>query len=153
MPLPSPSSRCLSTQITELRQKLADLQKQVSELEAEREQKQRDFDRKLLLAKSKIEIEEARHSALPLPPQSPTPPAVLAPLPVGWGPGARAGAQGQSMPFLMPQCPLSRLKREGQLTPLAVTANSCVRLVEAGFSPRQLHTDKRLCSDLGLMAL
>ncbi|XP_013002189.1 TNFAIP3-interacting protein 1 isoform X2 [Cavia porcellus] len=44
--------------ITELRQKLADLQKQVSELEAEREQKQRDFDRKLLLAKSKIEIEE-----------------------------------------------------------------------------------------------
>ncbi|XP_027628601.1 TNFAIP3-interacting protein 1 isoform X2 [Tupaia chinensis] len=44
--------------ITELRQKLADLQKQVSDLEAEREQKQRDFDRKLLLAKSKIEMEE-----------------------------------------------------------------------------------------------
>ncbi|KAM6150789.1 TNFAIP3-interacting protein 1 isoform 1-T1 [Erethizon dorsatum] len=44
--------------ITELRQKLADLQKQVTELEAEREQKQRDFDRKLLLAKSKIEMEE-----------------------------------------------------------------------------------------------
>nr|SJL87201.1 unnamed protein product [Mammalian expression vector pCAGGS-E-mABIN-1(54-388)] len=41
--------------ITELRQKLVDLQKQVTELEAEREQKQRDFDRKLLLAKSKIE--------------------------------------------------------------------------------------------------
>lgn len=36
-----------------------DLQKQVTELEAEREQKQRDFDRKLLLAKSKIEMEEA----------------------------------------------------------------------------------------------
>lgn len=46
-------------QITELRQKLADLQKQVTELEAEREQKQRDFDQKLLLAKSKIEMEEA----------------------------------------------------------------------------------------------
>lgn len=46
-------------QITELRQKLVDLQKQVTELEAEREQKQRDFDRKLLLAKSKIEMEEA----------------------------------------------------------------------------------------------
>lgn len=45
-------------QITELRQKLVDLQKQVTELEAEREQKQRDFDRKLLLAKSKIEMEE-----------------------------------------------------------------------------------------------
>ncbi|XP_050013706.1 TNFAIP3-interacting protein 1 isoform X7 [Alexandromys fortis] len=44
--------------ITELRQKLVDLQKQVTELEAEREQKQRDFDRKLLLAKSKIEVEE-----------------------------------------------------------------------------------------------
>ncbi|KAM9104254.1 TNFAIP3-interacting protein 1 isoform 3-T4 [Megaptera novaeangliae] len=44
--------------ITELRQKLADLQKQVTDLEAEREQKQRDFDRKLLLAKSKIETEE-----------------------------------------------------------------------------------------------
>lgn len=36
-----------------------DLQKQVTELEAEREQKQRDFDQKLLLAKSKIEMEEA----------------------------------------------------------------------------------------------
>lgn len=44
--------------ITELRQKLADFQKQVTDLEAEREQKQRDFDRKLLLAKSKIEMEE-----------------------------------------------------------------------------------------------
>ncbi|XP_007941821.1 TNFAIP3-interacting protein 1 [Orycteropus afer afer] len=45
--------------ITELRQKLADVQKQVTDQEAEREQKQRDFDRKLLLAKSKIEMEEA----------------------------------------------------------------------------------------------
>ncbi|XP_075397948.1 TNFAIP3-interacting protein 1 [Tenrec ecaudatus] len=45
--------------ITELRQKLVDLQKQVTDLEAEREQKQRDFDRKLLLAKSKIDMEEA----------------------------------------------------------------------------------------------
>lgn len=59
---PRPShapSLCLCSQITELRQKLADLQKQVTDLEAEREQKQRDFDRKLLLAKSKIEMEEA----------------------------------------------------------------------------------------------
>uniref|UniRef100_A0A6I8P0Y2 TNFAIP3-interacting protein 1 n=1 Tax=Ornithorhynchus anatinus TaxID=9258 RepID=A0A6I8P0Y2_ORNAN len=45
--------------ITQLRQKLADSQKLVTELEAEREQKQRDFDRKLLLAKSKIDMEEA----------------------------------------------------------------------------------------------
>ncbi|XP_061473394.1 TNFAIP3-interacting protein 1 isoform X3 [Rhineura floridana] len=44
--------------ITDLRQKLADSQKALGELEAEREQKQRDFDRKLLLAKSKIEEEE-----------------------------------------------------------------------------------------------
>lgn len=56
---------CLSPQITELRQKLADLQKQVTDLEAEREQKQRDFDRKLLLAKSKIEMEEASVTAGP----------------------------------------------------------------------------------------
>ncbi|XP_045140646.1 TNFAIP3-interacting protein 1 [Echinops telfairi] len=51
--------------ITELRQKLADLQKQVTDLEAEREQKQRDFDRKLLLAKSKIDMEEASTPAGP----------------------------------------------------------------------------------------
>lgn len=44
--------------ITELRQKLADALRQVAALEAEREEKQRDFDRKLLLAKSKIELEE-----------------------------------------------------------------------------------------------
>ncbi|XP_048190257.1 LOW QUALITY PROTEIN: TNFAIP3-interacting protein 1 [Perognathus longimembris pacificus] len=50
--------------ITELRQKLADLQKQVTDLEAEREQKQRDFDRKLLLAKSKIEMEETSKEQL-----------------------------------------------------------------------------------------
>lgn len=57
---PCPHTASLSLlQITELRQKLADLQKQVTELEAEREQKQRDFDQKLLLAKSKIEMEEA----------------------------------------------------------------------------------------------
>lgn len=53
-------------QITELRQKLAAVQKQVTELEAEREQKQRDFDRKLLLAKSKIEMEEASDAMVPL---------------------------------------------------------------------------------------
>ncbi|XP_062976944.1 TNFAIP3-interacting protein 1 isoform X3 [Elgaria multicarinata webbii] len=50
--------------ITDLRQKLADSQKALGELEAEREQKQRDFDRKLLLAKSKIEEEEAEKERL-----------------------------------------------------------------------------------------
>lgn len=37
----------------------------MTDLEAEREQKQRDFDRKLLLAKSKIEMEEASVTAEP----------------------------------------------------------------------------------------
>lgn len=37
----------------------------MTDLEAEREQKQRDFDRKLLLAKSKIEMEEASVTAGP----------------------------------------------------------------------------------------
>ncbi|KAK7915436.1 hypothetical protein WMY93_011197 [Mugilogobius chulae] len=41
--------------ITDLRQRLSDSQKTVMELEAEREQRQRDYDKKLLLAKSKIE--------------------------------------------------------------------------------------------------
>ncbi|XP_047675110.1 TNFAIP3-interacting protein 1 isoform X8 [Tachysurus fulvidraco] len=41
--------------ITDLRQRLADSQKAVQELEAEREQRQRDYDKKLLLAKSKID--------------------------------------------------------------------------------------------------
>ncbi|KAM8909419.1 TNFAIP3-interacting protein 1 isoform 2-T2 [Spinachia spinachia] len=41
--------------ITDLRQRLAESQKTVLELEAEREQRQRDYDKKLLLAKSKIE--------------------------------------------------------------------------------------------------
>ncbi|XP_043925339.1 TNFAIP3-interacting protein 1 isoform X2 [Protopterus annectens] len=52
--------------ITELRQRLAESQKVVSELEAEREQKQRDFDRKLLLAKSKIENEEGEKEKMVL---------------------------------------------------------------------------------------
>uniref|UniRef100_A0A8C6XUY7 TNFAIP3-interacting protein 1 n=1 Tax=Naja naja TaxID=35670 RepID=A0A8C6XUY7_NAJNA len=50
--------------ITDLRQKFADSQKALAELETEREQKQRDFDRKLLLAKSKIEEEEAEKEKL-----------------------------------------------------------------------------------------
>ncbi|XP_074866132.1 TNFAIP3-interacting protein 1 [Carettochelys insculpta] len=50
--------------ITDLRQKLTDSQRVLSELDAEREQKQRDFDRKLLLAKSKIEVEEAEKERL-----------------------------------------------------------------------------------------
>lgn len=45
-------------QLTDLHQELAEARRALSELEAEREQKQRDFDRKLLLAKSRIETEE-----------------------------------------------------------------------------------------------
>uniref|UniRef100_A0A8C6Z3K2 TNFAIP3-interacting protein 1 n=1 Tax=Nothoprocta perdicaria TaxID=30464 RepID=A0A8C6Z3K2_NOTPE len=58
--------RCLfpSWQITDLRQKLAEAQRARTELESEREQKQRDFDRKLLLAKSRIETEEAEKDRL-----------------------------------------------------------------------------------------
>ncbi|XP_061757918.1 TNFAIP3-interacting protein 1 isoform X4 [Nerophis ophidion] len=41
--------------ITDLRQRLTESQKSVLELEAEREQRQRDYEKKLLLAKSKIE--------------------------------------------------------------------------------------------------
>lgn len=47
-----------SWQVTDLHQELADARRAVTELESEREQKQRDFDRKLLLAKSRIETEE-----------------------------------------------------------------------------------------------
>ncbi|NXE48345.1 TNIP1 protein, partial [Casuarius casuarius] len=50
--------------ITDLRQKLAEAQRALTELESEREQKQRDFDRKLLLAKSRIETEEAKKDRL-----------------------------------------------------------------------------------------
>ncbi|XP_019390786.1 PREDICTED: TNFAIP3-interacting protein 1 [Crocodylus porosus] len=50
--------------ITDLRHKLADAQKALGEQEVEREQKQRDFDRKLLLAKSRIEVEEAEKERL-----------------------------------------------------------------------------------------
>ncbi|XP_068815571.1 TNFAIP3-interacting protein 1 isoform X2 [Struthio camelus] len=50
--------------ITDLRQKLAEAQRALTELESEREQKQRDFDRKLLLAKSRIETEEAEKDRL-----------------------------------------------------------------------------------------
>lgn len=45
-------------QVTDLHQELAEARRAVTELESEREQKQRDFDRKLLLAKSRIETEE-----------------------------------------------------------------------------------------------
>ena len=49
----------------------------MTDLEAEREQKQRDFDRKLLLAKSKIEMEEASVTVGPTasaPGRQPSPP-------------------------------------------------------------------------------
>lgn len=51
---------CFFCQITDLRQRLAESQKTVLELEAEREQRQRDYDKKLLLAKSKIENVQVR---------------------------------------------------------------------------------------------
>lgn len=47
-----------SRQVTDLHQELAEARRALTELESEREQKQRDFDRKLLLAKSRIETEE-----------------------------------------------------------------------------------------------
>ncbi|XP_072530410.1 TNFAIP3-interacting protein 1 isoform X1 [Salminus brasiliensis] len=50
--------------ITDLRQRLADSQKAVFELEAEREQKQRDYDKKLLLAKSKIDNVQSEKECL-----------------------------------------------------------------------------------------
>ncbi|NXH06919.1 TNIP1 protein, partial [Loxia leucoptera] len=50
--------------VTDLHQELAEARRAVSELESEREQKQRDFDRKLLLAKSRIETEEAEKERL-----------------------------------------------------------------------------------------
>ncbi|NXL31339.1 TNIP1 protein, partial [Glaucidium brasilianum] len=48
--------------VTDLHQELAEARRALTELESEREQKQRDFDRKLLLAKSRIETEEASPS-------------------------------------------------------------------------------------------
>ncbi|NXJ87621.1 TNIP1 protein, partial [Corythaixoides concolor] len=50
--------------VTELQQELAEARRALTELESEREQKQRDFDRKLLLAKSRIETEEAEKERL-----------------------------------------------------------------------------------------
>ncbi|NXW12376.1 TNIP1 protein, partial [Circaetus pectoralis] len=48
--------------VADLHQELAEARRALTELESEREQKQRDFDRKLLLAKSRIETEEASPS-------------------------------------------------------------------------------------------
>ncbi|NWH65110.1 TNIP1 protein, partial [Geococcyx californianus] len=53
-----------SRQVTDLHQELAEARRALTELESEREQKQRDFDRKLLLAKSRIETEEAKKERL-----------------------------------------------------------------------------------------
>ncbi|NXI23725.1 TNIP1 protein, partial [Sterrhoptilus dennistouni] len=50
--------------VTDLHQELAEARRAVTELESEREQKQRDFDRKLVLAKSRIETEEAKKERL-----------------------------------------------------------------------------------------
>uniref|UniRef100_A0A8V0YWE6 TNFAIP3-interacting protein 1 n=1 Tax=Gallus gallus TaxID=9031 RepID=A0A8V0YWE6_CHICK len=51
-------------EMTDLHQELAEARRALTELESEREQKQRDFDRKLLLAKSRIETEEAEKDRL-----------------------------------------------------------------------------------------
>ncbi|KAF1400269.1 TNFAIP3-interacting protein 1, partial [Spheniscus humboldti] len=53
--------------VTDLHQELAEARRALTELESEREQKQRDFDRKLLLAKSRIETEEATTGPIALP--------------------------------------------------------------------------------------
>ncbi|NXW08071.1 TNIP1 protein, partial [Fregetta grallaria] len=50
--------------VTDLHQELTEARRALTELESEREQKQRDFDRKLLLAKSRIETEEAEKERL-----------------------------------------------------------------------------------------
>ncbi|NWR84926.1 TNIP1 protein, partial [Furnarius figulus] len=50
--------------VTDLHQELAEARRALTEMETEREQKQRDFDRKLLLAKSRIETEEAKKERL-----------------------------------------------------------------------------------------
>ncbi|NWS67279.1 TNIP1 protein, partial [Crotophaga sulcirostris] len=50
--------------VTDLHQELTEARRALTELESEREQKQRDFDRKLLLAKSRIETEEAKKERL-----------------------------------------------------------------------------------------
>ncbi|KFO84878.1 TNFAIP3-interacting protein 1, partial [Buceros rhinoceros silvestris] len=50
--------------VTDVHQELAEARRALTELESEREQKQRDFDRKLLLAKSRIETEEAEKERL-----------------------------------------------------------------------------------------
>ncbi|XP_030315317.1 TNFAIP3-interacting protein 1 isoform X1 [Calypte anna] len=50
--------------VADLHQELAEARRTLTELESEREQKQRDFDRKLLLAKSRIETEEAEKERL-----------------------------------------------------------------------------------------
>ncbi|KAM9603804.1 TNFAIP3-interacting protein 1 isoform 2-T6 [Morphnus guianensis] len=50
--------------VADLHQELAEARRALTELESEREQKQRDFDRKLLLAKSRIETEEAEKERL-----------------------------------------------------------------------------------------
>ncbi|NXN22927.1 TNIP1 protein, partial [Nycticryphes semicollaris] len=50
--------------VTDLHQELAEARRALTEMESEREQKQRDFDRKLLLAKSRIETEEAKKERL-----------------------------------------------------------------------------------------
>ncbi|NXU51499.1 TNIP1 protein, partial [Turnix velox] len=52
--------------VTDLQQELAEARRALTEMESEREQKQRDFDRKLLLAKSRIETEEAKNKRLSL---------------------------------------------------------------------------------------
>lgn len=61
-PSRQPNTPAHSRQVTDLHQELAEARRALTDLESEREQKQRDFDRKLLLAKSRIETEEVSPS-------------------------------------------------------------------------------------------
>lgn len=82
-----------SWQVTDLHQELAEARRAVTELESEREQKQRDFDRKLLLAKSRIETEEASPLGRVTGSCQPCCPA-LADLPPTLDPAGREGEAG-----------------------------------------------------------
>ncbi|EOB07948.1 TNFAIP3-interacting protein 1, partial [Anas platyrhynchos] len=68
--------------MTDVHQELAEARRALTEMEAEREQKQRDFDRKLLLAKSRIETEEASPRGRALGGCWPRPPPLTDPNPL-----------------------------------------------------------------------
>lgn len=80
-------------QMTDLHQELAEARRALTELESEREQKQRDFDRKLLLAKSRIETEEASPLGRAVGSCQTHRPSLADPIPAGGeGPAGNGGA-------------------------------------------------------------